>query len=315
MKLETLRKLVIQSLFADDDFFDLFTLKGGNALLVHKINARASIDIDVSMENSFEDKDLDSTQQKFEKSLKDTFSRENYTVIDVKLKKKPKKMPKEKEKFWGGYTLEFKIVSLENKSKLDSGSITLAKLRNLALSVEDSTLTSSTGGKVFKVDISKYEYCKSKIEKDLDGFPIYVYTPIAIVYEKLRAICQQHEEYNNYVETNRKPRARDFFDIYTVLEFHNGIVPTIKKDILKESNLNDLVNIFTLKKVPLDFLSKVKNYRDFHRENFISVKDTVSESVTLESYDFYFDYVSKLCNQLSNELANLNMLDNIPSND
>jgi divalent metal cation (Fe/Co/Zn/Cd) transporter len=123
MKLETLRKLVIQSLIADDDFFDLFTLKGGNALLVHKINARASIDIDVSMENSFEDKDLDSTQQKFEKTLKDTFSRENYTVIDVKLKKKPKKMPKEKEKFWGGYTLEFKIVSLENKSKLDRSTI------------------------------------------------------------------------------------------------------------------------------------------------------------------------------------------------
>lgn len=314
MNLEILRKLVIQSLFTDDKLFNTFVLKGGNALLVHNINTRASIDIDVSMEKSFDDEDLDSIEETLYNSLKTNFYSEGYTIIELHLKKQPKVIPKEKEKYWGGYKLEFKVVSLSNEKLYTENQITFPQLRNLALSIEGSSTTKSDGAKTFKVDISKYEYCVSKIEKSLDGFPIYVYTPLALVYEKLRAICQQQKDYNLFVETNRRPRARDFFDIYTVIEAHDAICSNIKSDIFKEENLKDLSNIFSLKKVPLDFLNNIKNDREFHNENFISVKSTVFNNDVLESYDFYFDYTIKLCESLTEQLTNLNMMDNIPSN-
>lgn len=309
MTFEEIRKMIIISLFTDDELYETFVLKGGNALLVYGINKRASMDIDVSMSGSFSEEELHMVRDKLERNLKETFKRQGHDVIDVKLNKKPRHMDKEKEKFWGGYRLEFKIVSIENKRKLDSGEISLDKLRQLS-EVVDGTNNS----KIFKVDISSYEYCDKKVEKEVDGFPIYVYTPIIIVYEKLRAICQQQEEYIEIVNTKRAPRARDFFDIYTVIEGHSDF-SNIKEDIFKEENLKDLKEIFKLKHVPLNLLGNIEKYRSFHEENFSSVKDTVYTSIDeLESYDFYFDYTIKLANKLLNLMISLDMVDSIVSN-
>lgn len=308
MTFEEIRKMIIISLFTDDELYETFVLKGGNALLVYGINKRASMDIDVSMGGNFSEEELHIIKDKLEKSLKETFKRQGHDVIDVKLNKKPRYMDKEKEKFWGGYCLEFKIVSVENKKRLDSGEITLDKLRRLS-KVIDGTNNSKT----FKVDISSYEYCDKKIEKEVDGFPIYVYTPIIIVYEKLRAICQQ-QEYTDIVDTRRTPRARDFFDIYTIIEAH-GDFSNIKEDIFKEENLKDLKEIFKLKHVPLNLLGNIEKYRAFHEENFSSVKDTVYTSIDkLESYDFYFDYTRKLADKLLSLMISLDMVDSIVSN-
>jgi hypothetical protein len=43
--------------------------------------------------------------------------------------------------------------------------------------------------------------------------------------------------------------------------------------------------------VPLNLLGKIKDYREFHRPDFISVVNTVKGGVKLMDYDFYFDYV------------------------
>jgi hypothetical protein len=52
-----------------------------------------------------------------------------------------------------------------------------------------------------------------------DGYTVYVYTPLMVIYEKLRALCQQVEYYSTHiVSTHRRGRARDFFDIYSILE-------------------------------------------------------------------------------------------------
>jgi len=49
--------------------------------------------------------------------------------------------------------------------------------------------------KTFEIDISKYEYCGGKTQKEYEGYKIYVYSLEMIIFEKLRAICQQTEEY------------------------------------------------------------------------------------------------------------------------
>ena len=139
------------------------------------------------------------------------------------------------------------------------------------------------------------------MEIELDGFPIYIYTPIMIVYEKLRAICQQQSEYKKYVNVKTTPRPRDFFDIYTILET-NHLSSGIKKDIYREEYLNDLKEIFQIKKVPLSLLKSIENYREYHQSEFSSVRDTVDPKIELKPVDL-FDYVLEVSNNLVSELS------------
>ncbi len=171
--------------------------------------------------------------------------------------------------------MEFKVIESE---KYDNMKNNLDSMRRNAIVVGRNNV------KTFKVEISKYEYCKSKKEVDLEGYTIYVYTPIAIVYEKLRAICQQMEEYTQIVQTNRRPRARDFYDIYTILSNYR---PPI--DIADKDNLYILERIFAVKKVPLELIGKIEQTREFHKDDFFSVKDTIAHDI--EDFDYYFDYV------------------------
>ena len=117
-----------------------------------------------------------------------------------------------------------------------------------------------------------------------------------IVYEKMRAICQQLEDYQDIVPTHRTPRARDFFDIYIICE-HFSL------ELTKKENLEILKEIFKIKEVPLEYLNKIGDTRDFHRDDFSSVKDTVSPEVKLKSYDFYFDFVLEKAEKISKALG------------
>lgn len=312
MDYEKIRKLIIISLFVDDTLFERFVLKGGNALLVYDMNTRASMDIDISIEDKFDHEEELWVEETLKRTLNETFLRENYAIIDCKLTKTPKSMSPEKEKFWGGYKLEFKIVPKEKLGLFVKNIITEQQLRQFSIGVDQVTSQSKT----FKVDISNYEYCGMKEEKEIDGFPIHVYTPIAIIYEKLRAICQQQKEYEDFVKTNRRPRPRDFFDICSILENRKIFDPDISKEIYEEKNLKDMANIFSLKKVPLRFLLNIKKYKDYHEEEFGSVIEAVDQTKTrVESFDFYFYTIVRIAEKLADELNRLNMLDNISSNE
>jgi predicted nucleotidyltransferase component of viral defense system len=122
-----------------------------------------------------------------------------------------------------------------------------------------------------------------------EGFTIYVYTPEMIVFEKIRAICQQMEEYGIVVQNHgRSARARDFFDIYTILQH-------FEVDFTAQVNIHLIKCIFEAKRVPLQLISLIQNYREFHRPDFDSVKDTVKTDVELKDFDFYFDYIVEKC--------------------
>ena len=179
-----------------------------------------------------------------------------------------------------GYEYSFKIIGHENYTRLKSD---LEKLRKQATAVrEDNKRT-------FTIDISKHEYCDSKEPFELEGFTIYVYPPLIIIYEKLRALCQQMEAYASIVPTmRRRPRARDFFDIYSLLEN-----PTTTVDLCASAHIPLLHAVFNAKKVPLSFLHQLGAEREFHRQGFSSMRDTVSPNVKLEAFDFYFDYAMK----------------------
>jgi len=284
-ELKKIRKLVVIALFSDDYFMNIFVLKGGNALdLAYKLSSRTSVDIDISMESDFSDDEKEEIKAKLEHLLIQTFYEENYNVFDFKFLPRPMKPNPDTGGFWGGYCIEFKIIKRDNYERHHKN---IDSLRRNAMVIGEKQL------KVFTIDISKYEFCKGKQEENIDNFTIYVYSPLMFVYEKLRAICQQMEKYREIIPTNRRPRAKDFFDIYIVI---NSL--DILNDFINPINLDMLNEIFNVKKVPLSFLGEIEGEREFHRESFNSVRDSIYSHQEIESYDFYFDYVIKLVRQL-----------------
>ncbi len=282
--INTIKTTAIKALVSDDTLMEQLILKGGNALdLIHKIAERASFDLDFSIEGSFDDTKLPELEGKIKTLLTSVFREQGFHVFDVSLKKRPNKIKPELDSFWGGYKIEFKLISIDRYEEIISDP---KKVRREAISVGENSSTK------LKIEISRFEYCPLVKEVKVDGYIVKVYTPVLIAIEKLRAICQQMEEYREIIpSTTASPRARDFFDIYT-------IVNTCNVDLLSKENKEFLKAVFDAKKVPLTYLKNLRKYRDFHSEDFVAVKDTVKPDIVLHDFDFYFDFVVDICDKL-----------------
>ena len=60
-------------------------------------------------------------------------------------------------------------------------------------------------------------------------------------------------------------------------------------DLLSTENLELIRQIFAVKQVPLEFLTRIQEHREFHRPDWQAVID--STTGFLEEFDFYFDFV------------------------
>jgi len=277
--MEEIKKLTVIAMFADDDLMEMLVLKGGNAMnIIYNMVDRASIDLDFSMSADFKKEELPIIEDKIVKTLQNTFSAAGYTAFDIKFAERPQ-TARTPEDFWGGYRVNFKLIeeTLYEKNKTN-----LRLLRTTARNV------GIHGKKTFQIDISKFEYCEDTNKTKLGGYTVYVYTPKMIVFEKVRAICQQMPEYRAIIKTIRpSPRARDFFDIYMLLD-------KFPVDIYDENNVKLLRAIFEIKKVPFELLKKIDEHREYHRADFSSLQATVRPSLQLKEFDYYFDYVVEM---------------------
>lgn len=280
--LDKIKSLAVQAMFSDDQLLEDLVLKGGNAMaLIHRLSSRASVDLDFSLEHDFSE-GPEASFKRIEDVLKRTFRENGLEVFDVKMKQKPDGLTEDMADFWGGYGLEFKLISA---ALFAEHAADLQQLQRRAINVGQSTK--------FTIDISRFEYTKDKQEADFEGLRIYVYSPEMIVCEKLRAICQQMPEYGPYIKRDRagSARARDFMDIHLLVE-------TLKLDMRADKVATMLVEMFRLKRVPLELLALVPNYREFHRADFPSVLATVKPGVAVETFDHYFDYTLGLVDAL-----------------
>lgn len=267
--LADIRRLVIIAMFSDDVLFDQLALKGGNALnLIYGLGSRSSVDVDLSLEKDFVD--LDDARERIFRALRDRFSEVGLRVFDEKFTRKPLEV-KIGEERWGGYQVEFKLI---DETKYNSMKADTDRARREALVIGPDNQ------RVFVIQISKYEFCQGKIQTDLQDYSIFVYTPEMIAIEKLRAICQQMNEYP--LRRYSTPRARDFYDIHSTV--------TARGLNLGSSETAELVrNIFAAKNVDLGLLPKITEYREYHRQDWPAVELTVSGK--LNPFDFYFDFV------------------------
>ncbi len=265
-----IRRITITALFSDDILLEHLVLKGGNALsLVYGLTARTSIDLDFSIASDFPD--VADARERMFRALRNRFDASGYVVFGEKFEPKPKLDGEDTKKWWGGYQLSFKLIERAKYVAL--------KNRPDKLSI-DALVTGTGQDRTFTVDLSKYEYTEGKVEREFDHFSIYVYTPEMIAIEKLRAICQQMEAYEH--KGRRKARARDFYDIHTV-------VTAREVDLAAEENIDLLRHIFAVKQVPLSFLPNMSGEREFHRADWAAV--VASTEGALEPFDFFFDFV------------------------
>jgi predicted nucleotidyltransferase component of viral defense system len=101
MDLSEIRRRVVVAMFSDDILFKRFVLKGGNALnLVYGFGKRTSLDIDLSLEQDFDDPQ--DSEKRIVYSLKNRFAEIGVTVFDVKFEPRQAiEIPEDQE--WGGY--------------------------------------------------------------------------------------------------------------------------------------------------------------------------------------------------------------------
>jgi len=285
MDYQEIRKLTLQALYLDDELSELLVLKGGNALSILELTRRGSFDLDFSLYDfNLEDKEL---ENRFKNAIETYFEENDFKIFKFTFTKKPKKEIAPQTFKWGGYSIKFKFIEIDKYDEILNRVQKATQIK--ALSQEYSNITGTN--EPVLIELSKGEYCKNYNEKQFEYITLKIYSPWMIIFEKLRALCQQMEEYTKRKE--KAQRARDFFDIYT----------TSKAYILEETSeqdkedLKELVyNIFEIKEVDLSLLEKLEEYREFHRPSFEKLKDVIAidERDDLKEYDFYFDETKKI---------------------
>ncbi|MBN1588884.1 MAG: nucleotidyl transferase AbiEii/AbiGii toxin family protein [Pirellulales bacterium] len=273
--LDRVKRLVIIAMFSDDDLMDRLVLKGGNLLdLVYRISARASLDVDFSIDGDFEENE-EALRQRIDNTLTSTFAEEGFHVFDTKVEAVPPQITEDFHDFWGGYKVEFKIIARQKYLRFEHDPEALRRNAN-KIGRRDSPK--------FTIDISRHEYCEYKRRFDFEGYTIYGLSPELFACEKLRAICQQMEEYARRLKKHAATRARDFLDFYVISEEHHlDFQGQHLQDVCK--------NTFDAKQVPLHLLGRIKTVRQQHEDDFLSVRDTVKPNFPLRDFGFYFDYM------------------------
>ncbi len=233
-----IRRLAIISMFSDDTLMEQLVLKGGNALnLVHGLGSRTSLDIDLSLDGDFAD--AADAEQRIFRALASRFAAAGYHVFDLRFLRKPAEAKDARFTVMSGYTVEFKLVE-NSRSELTREDVSKARREALVVGPEQQ--------RVFRIEISKFEYCKGKVEVDLDAHTVYVYTPVMIAIEKLRALCQQMKEYT--LRPYKTARARDFYDIHVILE-------AVRPNLGSADHLELARNIFVAKEVPAMLIGEI----------------------------------------------------------
>jgi hypothetical protein len=276
--------LAITAVVSDDELMERLVLKGGNALdLVHGITHRASVDVDFSMDGDFEEDEIKAVENSLRRNIEINFRDNGLEAFDIGFAKRPPSVTDDLADFWGGYQVTFKV---KKKRDFDAPNQTLELQRKTSLPV------GARGSRTFKIEISKHEYCDVHEERELENYKVRVYTPALIVIEKLRAICQQHPDYLKIVKSSsRKPRAKDFFDIYVATE-------EFQVDLSTRENLQLITKVFEAKRVPIELLDKLEEQRSYHQQGYSTLATVVRPDYELEDFNFYFEYVIQLIESL-----------------
>lgn len=280
MNADEIRLTVIKAIFSTPQLEDILTLKGGNAMKLQGLTDRESQDLDFSIkENIRLSKEQDGPL--FLNRLQNEFNQLGYQVVSFKFEEKPSTKKEWTPPFWGGYKIDFSILKEEVFSNLSE-----AQLKNInafAESIED-------GKKKIQIDLSFDEYTDPRIKETIDDIDVYLYSPLMIIYEKIRASCQQLPEYT--VGMNKK-RARDLFDIYTILTNIKHI--DLYDEVLNPDNLYIIDKMFSIKNVSIELIPKIETIKEELRDDYLNkVIPQVPGDQSTPDFDYLFEFNKEL---------------------
>lgn len=97
---EAIKNAIVVGLFSNDILLEKLVLKGGNALsLVYAISTRASLDIDLSIPDEFEN--LETISAQIEAGLQRSFDELSLIVFDFCMSEEPRVITEDLAGFWG----------------------------------------------------------------------------------------------------------------------------------------------------------------------------------------------------------------------
>lgn len=288
MSPDEIRIIALKGIFSKAELENILTLKGGNAMKLQELTNRESQDLDLSIKESIRlSKEEDGPI--FEEGLQHEFEKHGYKVIDFRFEDKPAKRQRTTPPFWGGYAIQFSIIKEEQYNRLSEKQ--LANVNAFAEPLEGNK-------KRIQIDLSFDEFTNERIAKEIDGVTIYLYSPLMIIYEKIRASCQQLPQYEL---SSTKVRARDLYDIYTILTNIRYI--DLYDDVLNQENFFIIQNMFKLKDVDVELISKIETIKEQLRNNYLDqVVPQIPKNQEIPEFDYLFSYNMELFQKLSNKL-------------
>lgn len=287
---DEIRNTVLKVIYSEESLIDILVLKGGNALRLLGVTNRESQDLDFSIKE-----EIRFTKEKegalLEEAITKAFDEKGYLVNKFTFKDKPKTRNDYLPPFWGGYSITFSIIDkTKYADKINKNDTNLNRYAEELLD----------GTKKIEIDLSFDEYTEHKVSLDLEDIQIFLYSPLMIVYEKIRASCQQLDGYSL---TSSKVRARDLYDIYTTLT--NSKYIDLREEVLNSDNFYILEKTFSLKEVPLSLLTKLNSKKDDLEYDYNKrVKPQIPQNNATVDFDYLFSYNEELFNLLHNKLMN-----------
>ena len=291
---EKVRKIVLIGMaFFSDAYPECGELvfKGGSALEMFYNHPRHSRDMDFSIPDIISEDKLEECKKWLEQTLIETFSEQNFKVTRFRWDEQTPHKRHEGIPFFRGHKIVVDVIDIQKYEMLKN------KYRDRSSSFKRA-LNDPNNIIKCEIQISEMEYTEHSEIREVEGVIVKVYSPVMIVSEKLRAICQHTPSYYLHIlgrgVDNLSPRVRDFYDIYKVCERY-------KINWKDPTNLEILEAIFKVKKVPLDFLKNLDTDEirsmHFNKGEYQKLKDTVKER-EIKEFDFYYNYVVKLAREI-----------------
>ena len=290
---DEMRNTILKAIYSDSDLKETLVLKGGNALKLYNITDRSSQDLDFSIKESIR-YEKENEGKKLQDLISDAFQQVGFLVVGFEFIEKPKKRNKDLPPFWGGYKISFAIVDTEKyQDKIDlQDPDKMKELSKYGENLENNS-------KKIEIDLSYDEYVADKKSYDLEGTTIYLYSPLMLVYEKIRASCQQLDYYKL---VGNKTRARDLYDIYKILT--NTRQTNLREAVLDQCNFYILENIFKAKDVPLELMLKLDSKKSDLAEDYKTKVIPQISADEIEEFDYIFFYNKNLFENLFKEYQN-----------
>lgn len=284
MNPDTIRQIILTAIFSSERLENILTLKGGNALHLHGLTQRESQDLDFSIKESIRLSEEEEGKI-FEHKISEAFLKEGYHLLSYKFEDKPRVRSRLTPPFWGGYVITFSIIKIEELQELQTKGI--KNFNAYAESMGD-------GSKKIQVDLSFDEYTAPRVAKEINGITIYLYSPLMIIYEKIRASCQQLEDYEL---TSNKTRARDLYDIYSTLTDISNV--DLREEVINPENFHILTRMFDLKEVPIELIPRIKDIKNRLQADYKqSVLPQIPANTEPPEFDYLFAYNIELFDEL-----------------